>query len=848
MALPLSLQQLLQATEYPPEAPTLMFNSTTKVVMIVSHVSPTPFALLRRAKNFEYRNDDAELQAFSNYEDPLQSLTDECRRVLKCISSTNQSSVSSSKASTSLRDASWSRFEDIGFGGTAEESDDELENSVVGRKQNGRLQQVPHSANDIARPTTPSWADFLSSGFVDESSKKSSAPLLLPPDKVLPPIQTTRGYSSQSHRRDINMESSLEPGELASINSTDLDDAFWWVWMSSLAGEEPTSRKAVFGRCALIETVIPGGKWLIMEEQVKGAAPEPGPGARIVEKKGFFGFSTRRGKLSRRKSDRKKNQVIEEPYNQDTSFPLSKSTIGPDQHARIQAAAAALQEKNKQAEESTTPTTNGLRRGRHDDAMSTRTASVFTLQPMIMNEASSAMKWANQYDKNEIRTKYLGDNLAGRGASTEMLTLPPNGINRSASPLSNRSVSRSERNRELPPTPREVKNESSTDPRAGSERREQLSPAVKSEPMQPPPKVPLENTRPLNVEATEAAEIPLPDAPAPEVSSPAPELVKTVTQSPGNARPSEDGTRDAHKKLQKKPRPAGIKGIFGRKKTVKTGQPSPKAQQPNSPESDAAVAAARAALEGQTSPKAKSSPSPTQMKAPTSRFSTVPRKQRPVDAEPSEPGIEAATPTPVQRKRQNEAKAAPNDQPDTPTANTYPDGRPITDRDDEYDQLSRVSTHEREDADREFSRFDQGPLTDQPAFVSADPHHLSEIPSLGHAEEDQSYHGEIPSAETGEEIHDEGEDSGQQISPVQSRWAQIRRTAAEHAAARQSEEQSRAPTEQTDDGETSGEESKFTMRSYTVLQLTDLIAIESRVARIKARVAELTGNMESARH
>jgi hypothetical protein len=32
--------------------------TTTKVVMIVENVSPTPFSLLRRAKNFEYRDDD----------------------------------------------------------------------------------------------------------------------------------------------------------------------------------------------------------------------------------------------------------------------------------------------------------------------------------------------------------------------------------------------------------------------------------------------------------------------------------------------------------------------------------------------------------------------------------------------------------------------------------------------------------------------------------------------------------------------------------------------------------------------------------------------------------------------
>jgi hypothetical protein len=79
--LPRSLQSLLAQTEYPPQTPTLMQTHTTKVVMIVDSVSPTPFSLLRRAKHFEYRDDDAALQQFSAYEDTVRALTDECRRV-----------------------------------------------------------------------------------------------------------------------------------------------------------------------------------------------------------------------------------------------------------------------------------------------------------------------------------------------------------------------------------------------------------------------------------------------------------------------------------------------------------------------------------------------------------------------------------------------------------------------------------------------------------------------------------------------------------------------------------------------------------------------------------------------
>jgi len=64
------------------------------------------------------------------------------------------------------------------------------------------------------------------------------------------------------------------------------------------------------------------------------------------------------------------------------------------------------------------------------------------------------------------------------------------------------------------------------------------------------------------------------------------------------------------------------------------------------------------------------------------------------------------------------------------------------------------------------------------------------------------------------------------------RWAQIRKNAAERAARQAEEAQGRTLHTDTraDDGEANGEET-----------------IESRVARIKARVAELTGNMETAR-
>ena len=250
--------------------------------MIVDHVSPTPYSLLRRAKHFEYRDEDSTLQSYSEYEDPVRALTSECRRVLDCIASTNQSTAAnSSSTATPAADSSWSRFADIGF-------DSLLENNGAGSQAPARASQglgatASSGKDDLGRPTTPSWADFLSSGFSDDGSQKGPPGLHMPTKQILPPLSPPRVQSSQSHMRNGVPDDDLEPGELTSITRIDLDETFWWVWMTSLAGEEPPARKAVFGRCAFIETEIRGGRWVVMEERIKGAvAAQPDQGAYIV--------------------------------------------------------------------------------------------------------------------------------------------------------------------------------------------------------------------------------------------------------------------------------------------------------------------------------------------------------------------------------------------------------------------------------------------------------------------------------------------------------------------------------------------------------------------------------------
>ncbi|WEW59941.1 hypothetical protein PRK78_005423 [Emydomyces testavorans] len=787
--LPLSLQTLVQATEYPPETPSLLQTQTTKVVMIVDTVSPTPFALLRRAKNFEYRDNDVILRDFSNFDDPVQALSDECRRVLRCISTTNQSDVSTVKASTSLRDASWSRFEDIGFGGSIEESDGEDE-SAFGRTTPVGLRSTPASrTTDLGRPTTPSWADFLSTGFIDEQQNRNRPTLLLPPDKVLPPIQTVRGQSSQSHKRSFDQESTLDPGELASISVLDLDDSFWWVWISSLAGEEPAARKAVFGRCALLETIISGGKWLILEEQVKGAAPEPEVGAYIAEKKSFFGFRTRKGRLSRRQSAAKKNA---EPYkSSNCTAPMSRTSIGTDQHARIQAAAAALQRKHREQEQEQARAA----RARQDDSYSTRTNSVLTLQPSILNEASHAMKWASNYDKNAVRAAYLGNSRAGTGIPAESLDISWNGR-----PQSIEVSYATEQKPSLPPKEEQP---------------------VATEPMSaapPPPAKESQSEAPKAKQVAEAAPI--------KQESGEPTLPKP---GPSFGRPSNESTHE-HKKLKKRPGNPGLKALFGKKKQEAVSRPSVE-----SPFANATPKATQQAAQSGLSP-------PTG--AATHRLSNLSRRK--LAEEPSAP-VSSKPSTPPLVERKAAPIAPPSPAPEPVSTPTY-DGPPRHRREAEFDNLSRVNTIEQAEADRHFSNFDhQSPIVDQPAFVPVDTPTTETFPDRASTP---------PQNDKPVETHAANRSNGaaspefsERPVPIQDRWAQIRKNAAERAGVSEDLMTRKTMPERpsSDDPTQECEWSSFTYLPMLSLTNALVLAIELRAARIRARVAELTKNMEASR-
>lgn len=793
--------------------------------MVVNSVSPTPFALLRRAKHFEYRDDDQVLQQFSDFEDPVQALTVECRRVLNSISSTNQSSVSNVKASTSLGDASWSRFEDIGFTGLGEHDDDDEPDVFRGKKRTTQhtLKSAPYSrGDDHGRPTTPSWADFLSSGFVEDSSSPAQAPLFLPPDKILPPIDLDgRAKSSQSH---IPASDKLDPGELASINAIDLDDAFWWVWITSLAGEETTARKSVFGRCALIETNIRGGTWLVMEEMVRGAAPEPEVGSYIAEKKGRFTFGKRRTMSRTKTLGRKPTTPRMDPFlRSNQSSQTIKTTVGPDQHARIQAAAAVLQQKQRQQEAGEDLIKISPRRGREADGVSTKTNSVFTLQPVIMSEAGPALKWANTYDKTAIREAYLGNITAGRGGSATDLRAsgvkakdapkPDYGFpNQQEQPKDNPgSESGVDTDRSLPPLPAPTPGEATMRGPSSPPPPVPISPAPlpvanhMSSVRPPPAPLPIEpkaaEARLASVAIADAAQVPLPattpiepmEQPPPPVQGEESERARTMTGSQPNgliSASSPDSKKDVRKLRKQQP---NYKGFFGRKKG-----PTLPATPP--PADSTAVAAARAAYVGpQMRPNYVASASTTSL---SRRFSGIGRKKVPPVPVPTSPPIaDAEEPAPL------------------PPAL-------FKDKYESQAHLNRIDSNEERAPNREFHTFDQGPL-DQPAFVPADDAHNSprasfvaedstDAPSRlttpdrgayypppigrGEYEPSVSTEGRPPSSTTAMSIP-------MSEQPTQTdRWAQIRRNAAERVARASEDRKPKMSQDKTEAGEESSEE------------------------------------------
>lgn len=195
-------------------------------------------------------------------------------RVLRLISATNESDELTAaflRTPHSLGDKTWTRFADFGFEALDEgnESDDESEMA----RSLGPDSLRPHATRPrdflggLSRPKTPSWGDFLVSGFAPSGG--NSGGFSLPPDKLLPPINTGSAHRSSSRDGPVFRSNlhELEKGEVKSVERSRVDDALWSVWIESLCGEEVEEKKAVFGRCVVAETLAldSGRRWIVIE-------------------------------------------------------------------------------------------------------------------------------------------------------------------------------------------------------------------------------------------------------------------------------------------------------------------------------------------------------------------------------------------------------------------------------------------------------------------------------------------------------------------------------------------------------------------------------------------------------
>ena len=868
--IPRSLQALLAQTEYPPETPTLLQRSTPRMVMLVDTVSPTPFALLRRAKHFEYRERDETLKQYSEFGDPVDALTNECKRVLYEISSVNSSNpLSRNGNNVKTGQESWSAFQNLGFSDLDEKTLSNNATNGVNGNANRNAQGIRSDAMskniDQGRPMTPSWADFLSSGFAEDEAQPNT--LSLPSNQRLPPL----GSRANTPRSVPSEDENLAPGELAAITNVELDDAFWWVWMTSLAGEEPAERKSVFGRCALIETTIMNGRWLVMEEQVKGASPEPTEGAYVMpKKKSIFSFTKRgRSETKRTKSDRLSPEPVPPPMERIASATPSKSSLAPDQHSKIKATAAAL--ARRQTGEDIEPAT---RRGRHDDAASTKTNTMMTTG--MMSDASPAMKWANNYDKNAVRKQYLGDSFAGKGLAGDRTSSIMTGASSAGPALSpamtSFPVDHQKRDRNLPALPPKEQVAGASEEEAAP-----VGPANEVQPatlpdLTPAPSAPQSKTPLVNVQAVEddtadeAEDAPLPAAPTGGVTS-------TLDKETAVDTPRSHGLAG----LTRKPVPRADHPAFRQRaddESVFTSSPV----ESHHPKDTALIAAQKAmdSKQPSSSPeslhKAELDPmvKKTGLKKLFGRQKNNPNRMS-VEAGPR-PGSSSLAPPPTESTLGRRLSLMRRKTPrgTTPNASQVAIAQPQTvheANEPSYDSsmaasstnISRARTNDSEaaKAEAEFSRFDQNQpeVHEMPVAPRSPPSvaefHDEALPAPApqrqfntllasriapspvesttdeqpdRAENNEAYATPLERGSRSpvaravdDDAQSEASMEPQQPVPVASendRWAKIRENAARRAA-RASEENGSRPSHsisqsvrETDDGETSGEESK----------------------------------------
>ena len=460
---------------------------------------------------------------------------------------------------------------------------------------------------------------------------------------------------------------------------------------------------------------------------------------------------SRRGKLSRRKSVGRADIPIEQPKQFDPSIgPFSRINIGPDQIAKIQIAAAALRQQQMQRERS------HLRPREEGSKPNPRTNSVFTLQPVILSEATPAMKWTSKYDREAIREAYL------KGAP-----MPEK-----------KDLSRVDTDRPLPPPPPQEELEERPERRERQERPKPEPVRPKAEQLTQPPTPITKQATPITKQApvmpasprTPSTPRPVPMAlPSPRSNGRTSPTFDSRSQTIPGSPKSQPSTNSTPEK-SKKPKASRFKNLFSSKKADPTSLVGRRISQLEPPNSGGLGVPAQNA----------------------NRRLSINRKQNtPVGFNGDAAQFKAPPPLVTQKP-------------------SLPPQADIRRQDSDQPSTSQVSPKEEPAATQVFSSFDQGPLADQPAFIPDDSVTTSEPASPiepGPAAPE-------PEKETDDVVSVDGAASPTspvEANPMQDRWAQIKKNAAERAKAvpKASDEYTTSDARGSiDDGETSGEESK----------------------------------------
>ncbi|UZP33301.1 hypothetical protein NXS19_001117 [Fusarium pseudograminearum] len=340
--------------------------------------------------------------------------------------------------------------------------------------------------------------------------------------------------------------------------------------------------------------------------------------------------------------------------------------------------------------------------------MAEKTNSVMTLQPTIIGEASSALKWVSKYDKGTIKDFYMANNNAGRGnmmspiSSRSMIDdvsqeQPPQvPVKDVVSPITSPTFSHASSEMVRKPVPQ---------PEQPVEARpEQAVP----EPVQAPIPVPAQEparehiSEPVQESAPEPAQpvSPLSPVPPPKDDEPVQDVSREGMVSPTPSSPE----NKKKKKLQKADKDnRGFRKLFRKNRSSKVPD-------------DAAANVHAFLRQNQATPEpAQQSPTPADTPEPVAPIQRVPVPQ-PDEADLPTPTPAAEFVTPMEE---------PVQRVDTPQKNPEI-VEPIMDQ-------SQIPVGAKDSpAHNSVPHFNQGPLQDQPAFAPDSDDENDATPPLFH--------------------------------------------------------------------------------------------------------------------